>query len=215
MASSTPTEAALYRANGLISTSSASHSAIDRMALEFEHFVPREGPSIRPFMRNALAQMPSLGAYVSENGLDTIAARVLGRPVHPVCGDATRYAGQTYWHYDVEEWTLPMVKLAIYLDPDKGSVDFNYIPGSHLLSISDRLQIIERTRGAPSVAQPVALSHPISRGALIWFDPRLLHAVEHEDERRQISIIFTAVPANAEERADLGRLLLMNSAILA
>jgi ectoine hydroxylase-related dioxygenase (phytanoyl-CoA dioxygenase family) len=130
-----------------------------------------------------------------------------------VCGDATRYVGITHWHSDVLDWTIPTIKLVVYLDPELGGNRFLYVPCSHLLPAD-----LRRAPGTLEILEhPEADCRPVfrvtfQRGDAIIFDPRILHAVASECERRQI--IFTAVPDSPAERSDLARLMLMNTTVL-
>lgn len=158
------------------------------------------------FVRNALAASSALRSIVEPDGFVSWLNAVFKQTMRPIGGDATRYVGATYWHRDVSDGSLVLAKLAVYLD----SASFLYVPGSHTPEFAAAIPTAAENICCGDATQTLAFR----ANDAILFCPRLLHSVAEAEPRRQLAVIFSAVPATSDQRSELMRLLAANSAVL-
>jgi hypothetical protein len=205
-----------YNAVGAVALPGLAGPNLEDLDREFERVVPEpsNGRLHRPFVRSAISRLPSFAEVLQRSRVQADLEAMIGREVVPVCGDATRYIGETFWHADVKIWTIPMVKLAVYLDPVGDSDSFLYLPCSHNFSPDWREPDILGgfLKGWADEDSPVQQIR-FQAGDGIAFDPRLAHAVASTRMRRQVAAIFVAKPSTADEQEEMLRLILMDGTI--
>jgi hypothetical protein len=165
-------------------------------------------------VKAAYAAIPTFAKLLAGESVKGMVEALLERSANVVGGDATRYSGETYWHVDVQQWILPIVKFVIYLDPIDGHNIFSYLPCSQHFPEGSRAPE-QLSRIVQRVSLPECPVHEIAfrGGDAIVFNPRVAHAVLSKTARRQLAVLFASVPRNAVEAADLKQLLMMNAMV--
>lgn len=157
---------------------------------------------------------------LAEHRCPSVARALLGTPVSYVGGDGVRYSGATYWHRDGDHRALRLLKIVQYLEPlGRESGALRIIPGTNRVGTgwdgyAAELTDPERYLGLDATDVPCFVIES-TQDDLIAFDPHSYHAsFGGADGRRQITVTFAGLPADAVAKQELAKYLLADRSVL-
>lgn len=205
---------------GLVHIPGFAYKFLNKIADEFAQEFTEENlkDESRVFNRNALRVSPTYSYIVNENSFHQWLTEVIGGAASIVAGDASVYRGDTYWHRDVHTGTLGFAKLAVYLTVNNESVPFSYFPGTHILgdgkTPTEQKNLNLVNLSPDRINKYSTNTIHLKDGDAILFNPRLLHSVLNDNERKQLAVIFSFSPNSESEKQELLSFLLAKNSVL-